>query len=253
MTQLMMHIVAGYPTLENSEEIAKKILNSCADFLEIQIPFSDPIADGPVIALANEVALKNGASVQGALKVIASLARSTQKPIFIMTYFNIIHHYGIKKFCRKAMNIGIVGLIVPDYPLDEEEGNQLLECCRENHLSFIPVIASNTREERMKAIVKKASRFVYCAARPGITGQKTIINAGIIEYLKRVRTHCPLPIAVGFGLSEKKQMEALKPYADIAVIGSALIKEYSNKPLQESLRVINAFMEPFTQKSINSA
>lgn len=246
MTQLMMHIVAGYPTLENSEKIAQKILDSGADFLEIQIPFSDPIADGSVIAKANEVALKNGTSVQAVLELIERLAHSTQKPILIMTYFNIIHRYGVRAFCKKAKTIGVAGLIVPDYPFDEENGNQLLTHCREIQLSFIPVIASTTQEDRIKSLVQLADRFVYCAARPGITGQKTVINAEVIDYLKRVRARCPVPIAVGFGISEKAQIKALKPYADIAVIGSALFKEYANKPLEEGLRAIETFMRRFS-------
>lgn len=248
---LMMHIVAGYPTLQSSRRIALKILELGADFLEIQIPFSDPIADGPVIAAANNTALKNGVSLKASFRMIKSVTHSTKKPVFIMTYFNLIHRYGVKKFCKRARAGGVIGLIVPDYPFDEETGNGLLKYCRKNRLSFIPVIASTTRNDRIKVLVQCADRFVYCVSRSGTTGQKTVIDAPVIEYLKRVRAHCPLPIAVGFGIATKAQMEALKFFADIAVVGSALIQEYSKRRLREIPQVIENFMRPLSQKSIN--
>ena len=239
----MMHIVAGYPNLVDSELIAQKILASGADILEVQIPFSDPVADGPVIASANEAALLDGATVRKSLDMIQRIAESTDKPILIMTYFNVINHYGVEAFCKKALAIGVQGLIVPDYPYDEDEGNSLLKHSGNNHLALIQVIASTTRDNRMKAIAEKASGFVYCMAHTGTTGSKTTIDKNTTDYLVNVRKHTSIPMAVGFGLSDRSQVEALNSYADIMVVGSALIKAYTDKPLEEGLDSVRQFME----------
>lgn len=239
----MMHMVAGYPDLLSSEKIAHQILASGADFLEVQIPFSDPVADGPVIANANEQALRRGTTVAASLAMIERIAASSDKPILIMSYFNIIHHYGVQKFCEKASKIGVQGLIVPDYPYDEEHNNSLIEFTRKNELGFIQVLSSTSRPQRIQEIIKHASGFVYCMARTGITGRKTEINSETVHYLESIRANCELPIAVGFGLSERSQVQALQPYADIMIVGSALIKTYADKPMAEGLKGIEGFMQ----------
>ena len=239
----MFHTVAGYPDMESSAQIAKTILDSGADILEIQIPFSDPVADGPVIANANEVALERGARVEDCLEMIKDLASISEVPILIMTYFNIVHKYGIESFTRMARDIGVQGLIVPDYPFDEEGDNHLLKHCKQNDLAFIQVMASTTRTARQKDIIANASGFVYCMARTGTTGEKTIIGQDTISYLQAVKAGCHLPMAVGFGLSERTQVLALEPYADIMVVGSALIQEYANKPLSQGLQAIHQFIQ----------
>ncbi|NQT61518.1 MAG: tryptophan synthase subunit alpha [Candidatus Marinimicrobia bacterium] len=238
----MMHMVAGYPDLKRSEKIATQILESGAALLEVQIPFSDPVADGPVIARANELALKNGVTVEGSLLVIERIAASTEKPILIMTYFNIIQNYGVEQFCKRAAEIGVQGLIVPDYPYDEEQDNSLIKYSHENDLALIQVIASTSRADRINEIVKHASGFIYCMARTGITGRKTDINLQTIKYLESVRASSDLPMAVGFGLSERSQVQELKNYAQIMVVGSALIKEYADIPIDKGLQQIKKFM-----------
>lgn len=238
----MMHMVAGYPDLVGSIQIAHKILSSGADILEVQIPFSDPVADGPIIAAANEKALQAGVTVDDSLSLVQELAAASETPILIMTYFNIVHHYGVDRFADRARDIGAQGLIIPDYPFDEETGNDLLQACKDRDLAFIQVMASTTRPARMQEIVKNASGFVYCMARTGTTGQKTVINEATGDYLKQVKRSCNLPLAVGFGISVRDQVEALKPYADIVVVGSALIRAYADKPLNEGIKAIHAFM-----------
>ena len=238
----MMHMVAGYPDLESSEKIASQILTSGADLLEIQIPFSDPVADGPIIAQANELALKNGVTVEESLLMIKRVVASTEKPILIMTYFNIIQNFGVEQFCQRAAELGVQGLIVPDYPHDEEKDNLLIKHAQQNELALIQVIASTSRADRIQAIVEHASGFIYCMARTGITGKKTDINMQTIKYLESVRAICELPMAVGFGLSERSQVHDLEGYAQIMVVGSALIKEYADRPLDEGLVQIKKFM-----------
>lgn len=243
----MMHIVAGYPNMESSRQIADKILESGADFLEIQIPFSDPVADGPIIASANEAALANGATVNSSLDLIEDITRATDKPVIIMSYFNIIHRYGVEAFCQKASSIGVQGLIVPDYPYDEDGDNQLINHCQKNDLAFIQVLASTTTDERMQQIAQTSSGFVYCMARTGITGKQTSISEETLSYLENVRAHSELPLAVGFGISNQDQVATLAPHAEIMIVGSALIKTYSNKTLDEGLLEIEGFIRGLTK------
>ncbi len=245
----MMHMVAGYPDMESSARIGRKILEAGADFLEIQIPFSDPVADGPVIATANETSLSRGATVRKSFEIIEQIVESSPKPILIMTYFNIVYRYGVQDFCKKASEIGVQGLIVPDYPFDEDTGNQLLKYAKQYNLAFVQVIASTTKKSRIQEIAKTSSGFVYCMARTGITGSKTIISPQTIAYLATVREHCPLPMAVGFGLSGRDQVSALEAYADIMIVGSALIQTYSDKPIEAGLKAIGDFMQKLTGTS----
>jgi len=239
----MMHTVAGYPDMESSAEIARTILDAGADILEIQIPFSDPVADGPVIASANEIALKGGATIDSCLELIEEIVNATVKPILIMTYFNIVHHFGVERFTLKAQEIGAQGLIIPDYPFDEDSGNGLIEQCRNNNLALIQVMASTTRPKRQTDIIQHASGLLYCMARTGTTGEKTVIGHDTKTYLQNVKDQTELPIAVGFGISDKRQVKTLSPYADIVVVGSALIAEYADKPLAAGRKAVNVFIQ----------
>ncbi|MBU0577011.1 tryptophan synthase subunit alpha [Patescibacteria group bacterium] len=239
---LMTHLVAGYPSLKASEELALVMSKAGADILEIQIPFSDPIADGHVIAEANAKALQQGVKVSDCLKMIGRLSKKVSTPIFIMTYFNVVFHFGVDKFCKLASEKNVQGLIIPDYPFDEEESNGLIASCKNHSLSFVPVLAPNTRPDRMREVLKQGSGFVYCVARVGTTGSKTTIDKKTIQYLKNVRKLSNIPVAVGFGLSEKVQMKAIEPYADIAVIGTALIKQYKDRPLQKGKKAVREFL-----------
>lgn len=241
----MTHLVAGYPTLSDSEEYAITMAESGVNILEIQIPFSDPIADGPVIAEANIEALKNGATTQKCFDMIGRLNDKLDTPIVIMTYFNVVFRFGMEKFCKLALASGVASLIIPDYPFDEEKGNGLIAMCAKYHLNFVPVVSPNIKQDRLKSVLQHGSGFVYCVARKGTTGSKTIIGKDTADYLKRVRKLTKLPIGVGFGLSEKSQMNALEPYADIGIMGTALIKQYQNKSLSQGIKSIKQFLSTF--------
>lgn len=241
MPKIMTHIVAGYPTLRKSEEIALTMIKSGVDFIEIQIPFSDPVADGPAIMKANEVALKNGMTVEecfrlmkrlgGKLKKILEQKRTKilVKPKFLfMSYFNILHHYGLEKFSKKAKECGCYGLIVPDMPIDEEKNENYLKICKKYGLMPIQVISPLTPVVRLKKIAKHARGFVYCVSRYGTTGQSNELNPRLKTYLQKVKRYIKLPLAVGFGISKKIHVEAIHKYAEIAVIGSKIINIYNS-------------------------
>lgn len=221
--KIMSHIVAGYPNLKECEEIIIAMAEVGVSFIEIQMPFSDPIADGPTIMEANEKALSNGIKTEDCFRLIQRLNKKIKTPILIMTYFNIPFRYGLEKFCRKAKECGIYGLIIPDIPIDEEKYENYLGKCKKYKLNAIQVISPLTTERRLKLISKNASGFVYCVSVFGTTGTRVKLGPDIAEYIKKVKKYIRLPLALGFGISSRNQVaEALK-YADIAVIGSKII------------------------------
>jgi len=226
----MTHIVAGYPTMKKCEERAIQFARSGIEFIEIQIPFSDPVADGPVIMKACEHSLDNGTKVKDCFNLMKRLSVKFEKEGFqtkllFMTYFNIAHKYGVQKFCKDSKQAGAYGLIIPDIPIDEEsDENYLKECCA-NGLNPIQVISPITPEERLKKIAIVAKGFVYCVSRYGTTGAKSDLNPKLKSYLGKVRKYIKLPLAVGFGISSHAQIDAVHKHAEIAVIGSALIKD----------------------------
>ncbi len=231
--KIMTHIVAGYPSMKECEEIAINMAKMEVSFIEIQMPFSDPIADGATIMKANEKVLSNGVTTEDCFKLIQRLNKKIKTPIIIMTYFNIPFRYGLEKFCKKAKECGVYGLIIPDIPIDEEKYENYLSKCKKYKLNAIQVISPLTPERRLKQISKNASGFVYCVSLFGTTGSRYQISPDIAEYIKKVKKHIKLPLALGFGISNRKQVtEALK-YADIAVIGSKIINILnSNKGLK---------------------
>lgn len=219
----MTHIVAGYPTLKESEKIAIAMHESGVSFIEVQMPFSDPIADGPTIMKANEVALQNGMTTRKCLNLIKKLKKKIKIPILIMTYFNIAFNHGLEKFCKEAASAKVYGLIIPDMPIDEEKHENYIGFCRKYNLHPIQVISPITPPERLRAISKVASGFVYCISTYGTTGTRSKLNPELEKYLENVKKYIKLPLAVGFGISTKEQAKLAGKKADIIVIGSKII------------------------------
>ena len=225
----MTHIVAGYPTLEKCERLAVIMAESEASFLEIQIPFSDPVADGKTIAEANQHALNNGTSVQNCFALAQRLSKKIKIPILLMSYFNIPFRYGLEKFCRKARASGCYGLIIPDMPIDEEPYEHYRTLCKKYRLHSIEVISPLTTGKRLQKIAVHASGFVYCMARTGTTGERKNLGSTLIRYLQKVRKYITVPLAIGFGISKKSHVKNLSKKADIIVIGSKILNLYNQK------------------------
>lgn len=239
--RLMTHIVAGYPNLNFSEKLVELMADQGIDFVEIQIPFSDPMADGPIIMKANQAALDNGIRVKDSLALMKRLKKKVGIPLLFMGYYNTIFHYGVDKFCEDARGSGAYGLIVPDITL--EEGQKYFAACKKNGLHNIFVIAPNTPIKRLKEIAKLASGFVYCTARSGVTGKKTLFEKEFDDYMKRVKSVIKLPIAVGFGIKQRSQLKFLEGKAEIAVIGTALLEEIMNsKSKKNALERVRNFL-----------
>ena len=218
---LMTHIVLGYPSFEDCYKIIAEMVRAGVDLMELQIPFSEPMADGPVILRANQSALERGATVQACLKFSEKIAGNFDIPFLIMSYYNILFHYGINDFVRSMAERNLKGAIIPDLP--PEEGEEYLNAMQKYALSPIFIFSPTTSFERMRYLSELAGGFVYCVARKGVTGKQTNFSGELAKYLVRCRTATHLPIAVGFGIKEKAHIDFLKGKADIAVIGSQTI------------------------------
>ncbi len=219
---LMTHIVIGYPSLDDSYQIVKAMVEAGVDLMELQIPFSEPIADGPVILRANQEALATGITVEQCLDFAERVSREFDIPFLVMTYYNILFKYGVAKFAEAMAQRGLKGAIVPDLP--PEEAGEYLQAMGENGLAPIFIFAPNSTQKRLQLIAQHASGFVYCVARKGVTGAQTEFSRDLDAYLARCRQATDLPLALGFGVSSKEDIDTLKGKADIAVVGSQAIR-----------------------------
>jgi tryptophan synthase alpha chain len=227
-TRLMTHLVAGYPNFDNNFELIETMVGCGTEFIEIQIPFSDPVADGQTIMNANVEALKSGITVESVFdfteKVSAKFADKTK--LLFMTYFNIIFNYGLEAFVKKAAEMNLYGFIVPDLPFDSKEGRAMLKLAKKHGLIIVPVLSPLITENRLSELAEISGdcELVYCPARLGITGTKTHINSNLKNYLERVRSYFKGDLAVGFGISSKEDVQLVCEYADVAVIGSHILR-----------------------------
>lgn len=242
--KLMTHVVAGCPTIDECEKIVVAMANAGVGFIEIQMPFSDPIADGPTIMHANEQALSNGMTTGRCFELIQRLRKRIRTPILIMTYFNIPFRYGLETFCRKAKACGVYGLIIPDIPIDEEKREHYVALCKKYGLHAIQIISPITPVRRLKQIAEVASGFVYCVSTFGTTGERKNISTDIDSYIHTVKKYIKIPLALGFGISNKQQVQEALKYADIAVIGSKIIN-IINASKGDKARTVKKFLLPF--------
>lgn len=239
---LMTHVVVGYPSLEETIDIVKVMAESDVDFVELQIPFSDPLADGPTIMKACEESLKNGTKVKDAFRIMKELSSQVSIPLLFMSYYNTVYQYGIEKFCKDAKEAGASGLIVPDMPVDEEEEEHFYRFAKQYDLHTIQVLSPASTKERLEKNAKIANGFVYCTARQGITGAKKELDPTLVAYLNQVKNFISTPLAVGFGISKREHIKALQDVANIAVIGSAIIDVIRKSDKVERRNAVKAFL-----------
>ena len=218
---LMTHIVLGYPSLETNRRVIEQMVANGVDLIEMQIPFSEPMADGPVIVKANQEAIEHGITVRGCLDFAGEMTAAHSIPFLFMTYYNILFKFGVEEFFKKAREIGIKGFIIPDLP--PEEGEEFFALSRKYDIAPILIFAPTSTPERMRELSRFSRGFIYCAARKGVTGRQTDFDAGFENYLRTCRASTDLPLAVGFGISRKEDVDYLTGKADIAVIGTRTI------------------------------
>jgi tryptophan synthase alpha chain len=223
---LMTHLVIGYPDLDTSYRIIAKMVAAGVDLIELQIPFSEPIADGPVILHANQKSLAGGTTVRDCLEFARKAAAEFAVPFLFMSYYNILYKYGVEAFADTMATRGMRGAIVPDLP--PEEGAAYLEAMAARRLDPILIFSPATTDDRMGYLASHARGFVYCVARKGVTGDQTAFSDELDHYLARCRQATSLPLALGFGVQGKDDIDFLKGRADIAVIGTQTIRLVDN-------------------------
>ncbi len=228
---LVPFLTIGYPTLESSEQLCKVAIESGADMLELGIPFSDPLADGPQVQLSSHIALQQGITLDDVFGVAESIREYSDIPLITMGYYNPIYARGIPDLIGSAKEAGIDGLIIPDLP--PEEAGELIELCREDDLSNIFLVAPTSDRGRISLVEKSCSDFVYAVTVTGVTGAGRSFDAQTDDYLARLRKQIRKPFVAGFGVSSGESAVRLCRHADGVVIGSALIKEIESRGRHE--------------------
>ena len=214
-------ITGGDPDVETTEKLIYAADRAGADLIEIGVPFSDPIAEGPVIQEANERALANGCTTDKLFDTIAKARKNTEIPIVYLTYINPIYAYGKEKFMKRCKECGVDGLIIPDLPYEEK--GEFSDVCKEYGVDMISLIAP-TSHERISMITKEAEGFIYCVSSMGVTGVRNEIKTDVAEMIRLVKKETDVPCAVGFGISEAEQAENMAAVADGVIVGSAIVK-----------------------------
>ena len=242
----VVYIGAGDPNLEATRELAWAFDRVGVDVLELGVPFSDPLADGLVNQLAAQRGLAAGATPPRVLETVAAIRRESQIPILFYIYYNLVHHYGQKRFIEDAARAGVDGLLVLDLPPDE--AGEYDEQMRAAGLCPIYLVAPTTPEERIAYIVPRAAGFVYYISREGVTGMQAKVSDTIAERVALIRKYTELPIAVGFGISNPEQARWVASQADAVVVGSAVVNQIAEHGGEPDLAErVSKFVEPMVQ------
>jgi len=244
-TGLIAFVTTGYPSVEATLEIVPALVAGGADVIELGVPFSDPLAEGPTIQRSSFAALQNGVTPAVCLELLRKLrARGLEVPVVLMGYYNPVLAYGLDLFCRDAAAAGADGLIVVDLPPEESEA--LHRACVENELSLVYLLAPTSTAERIRQVARLASGFIYCVSLTGVTGARDEVPEALPQFIERVRSFTDLPIAVGFGISTHKHFEAVGRIADAAVIGSAIIDVIDGSDPSEVAARVREYAEVVT-------
>lgn len=224
---LNVYFTAGYPTLESTLEVMMGIQKGGADLIEIGMPYSDPLADGPVIQESSAVAIENGMSIEKLFDQLKAFRQEITLPVVLMGYMNPVLQYGFQKFCAQAAEVGVDGLILPDLPAYEFE-NGFGEIVKLNGLDFIFLVTPETSEDRVRKLDALSSGFVYAVSSSSTTGKEKDFDH-VVAYLDRLKSYgLKNPFLVGFGIKDKASFDFVKPHANGAIIGSAFIKALHN-------------------------
>ena len=219
---LITYIMAGDPSMEKTEDLIYALEEGGADIIELGVPFSDPLADGPVIQRASERALASKTTLIKVLNMVSRVRERSNIPIVLMTYYNIIFNYDERSFVKDALRAGVDGVIIPDLP--PEEGKLLIELAKSAGLDTIFLLAPTSSEKRISLISKKSKGFIYYVSLTGVTGIRTELSASIAPMMEKIKRETAKPVAVGFGISDARQAAEACGFADGIVIGSAIVK-----------------------------
>ncbi|MHB8086744.1 MAG: tryptophan synthase subunit alpha [Anaerolineaceae bacterium] len=245
----MPYFPLGYPTIESSIDILEALAKNGADLIEVGLAFSDPLADGPVIQQATQIALQNGITLKKALAGVAELRRrGVTIPLIMMGYYNPILSFGLKNYVEAAQSAGADGFIIPDLP--PEEAAEFEALC--SYLPLIRMLAPTTPSERMASIASSAKGFIYLVSVTGITGARQQVSAGLEELINKVKGSTSTPVCVGFGIGTPEQAKQVAAFADGVIVGSACVKTIgeSKNPVEEAKKLTREFAEAISQKFI---
>jgi len=253
----MPYFPLGYPDLDTSIDVIEAMAKNGADLIEVGLSFSDPLADGPVIQKATQVALEKGITIRKSLEAVKELRdRAVEIPLVLMGYYNPMLAYGLEKFICDAVDAGIDGFIIPDLPLEESEefisalsvvkaqadhGDRTLTPLSE--MALVQMLAPTTSNERMEMIARNAKGFIYLVSVTGVTGERKSISEGLGELIARVRNHTDVPVCVGFGISTPEQAKEVGRMADGVIVGSACVKTIggSETPVETAIQFAAEF------------
>lgn len=232
---MIAYLTVGYPRLEVTPELVEAAAGAGADLIELGIPFSDPLADGPTIQAASQAALRAGVTVAGALDAAKAARSRTDVPLLVMSYLNPLLAFGLGAFCEAARASGIDGLIVPDLPAAESADlRREAERCG---LDLVFFVAPTSSESGIEAACRAATGFIYCIAVTGVTGARAQLDPAVLPLIDAVRRHTPLPIVVGFGISRREHLDLLQGKADGAIVASALLDAIGQAPERAAAQV----------------
>jgi tryptophan synthase alpha chain len=244
---LIPFITAGDPDLQTTELLLHELARAGADLIEVGVPFSDPVADGPVIQRASERALRNGATLPALLDCLSATQRQLEIPIVLFSYFNPLLQFGLKRLASEARAAGVDGILVTD--LIPEEADDWEKLLRANAIDPIFLVAPTTSDERLQQIAARARGFLYAISRTGVTGAREEMEGAAEELVLRVRRCTDLPVAVGFGITTARHVRDVWRYADGAVVGSAIVQEIercagSNQAVQRVGEFVRGLLRP---------
>jgi len=232
---LVAYLTCGDPDLRTTREVALAAIEAGAEVIELGVPFSDPVADGPVIQRASERALKNGVSLEQVLKLAQDIRRESEVGLIVFSYLNPVVRMGLQKFVDEAANAGVDGALITDLPV--EEADEYLRLMRKRNLATIFLAAPTSTDQRLKRIAETSTGFIYAISRTGITGARKDLTDDAQQLVKRLRKFTDLPIAVGFGISSAEHFKAVGKFADAAVVGSAIVQTIEQNPGKEAQAV----------------
>ena len=239
---LIVYITAGDPSLKITQELVMRFCDRGVDFIELGVPFSDPLADGATNQLAAMRALKSKTNIKKILKIVDVLRRKITTPLIIFTYLNPILQYGYEKFARDSKKAGIDGVLVLDLPIEEADEFQFM--MNRYNLKTIFLVTPTSELSRIKKIAAKASGFIYCVSRTGVTGLRKDLPKEVPGIIGDIRKFTPLPIAVGFGISGPVQAKAISKLAEAVVVGSAIVKKIEeNIGKKDLIQKVSSFVE----------
>ena len=224
--KIIPFLTAGYPSKKDTLNMVQAAEKSGAAMVELGMPFSDPLADGPVIQQSSQKAIENGVTIHWILETVSDIRQQSEIPIALMGYINPILKFGLAKFMKSCSVAGVDGLIIPDLPL--EEADEYVKLSKINGISPILIVAPNTPEKRIQEISKLSGDLIYCVAILGITGGRSILGDQLTSYLNRVDKNSDCPFIVGFGIKEREDIVGINKIAHGAVVGSAIIHEIKN-------------------------